>query len=339
MSIVERRKQLTEALAKKTEESYDARNDTGRFQGVFKPEVDISQWSCKEGEHALDILPYEVGEGNPRSKKGEIDYVLILWIHENIGVNSARLVCPARNYKNPCPICEERKKLEDGGADEDTIKVLLPKRRCFYNVTCYDSQAEEEKGVQVWEVSHYFMEAHLVELSRKSRGGGNIPFSAPEKGSGKTILFRKEGKGAGNVKYIGHRFEERDYDIPDDVLMSAYCLEDIMHIPTYEELEATFYGRALTHPEVTEPQGGSTRAPRYAEEVPSQPPKEDTKQVPFSEVDRCPYGGIFGEDTDRLEPCARCKVYDACVLARNSAKSNSAPAPESPRSVRRRFRT
>ena len=242
-------KDFREGLIKRLNRSYEKKDDRGRFKSIFKEGLDIQFWQCSEGEHLIDIIPYLAGKNDPEVKEGEPTYCLDIWVHTNIGVNEDSYICLSRTYNKPCPICEYQKKLKAQGADPDTIAALNPTRRVVYNIVCYDSEKEEEKGVQVWEVAHWFMERHLVVLAKGSRRSGVICFADPEEG--KSIAFTRQGKGR-NTQFIGHRFVDRDYKIPPEILESAYTLDEIIHIPTYDEVKEAFFGAEIGAEELEE---------------------------------------------------------------------------------------
>ena len=60
---------------------------------IFKP---------KEGKYRLDFMCYEVGEGNPFAKQGELHYERTFWVHRNIGPNDEWHLCLAKTFKKPC---------------------------------------------------------------------------------------------------------------------------------------------------------------------------------------------------------------------------------------------
>src|SRR3972149_10820636 len=189
------RNKYREALAKRSEESYNSREDSGKFHSIFKEELGVSTWTPTKGEHEIDIIPYEVGENDPRViigklGKGDISYVLPIWVHQGIGVTRDNYICLTQNYRKPCPVCEYVETLRDlPDSDEELIKGLYAKRRVLYNVVVRDSVKEEEKKVQVMEIAHWFMERHLVGIAKKPREGGFIPFSDPD--AGKIIFFER----------------------------------------------------------------------------------------------------------------------------------------------------
>src|SRR4030067_1887156 len=244
--VIDIRAQMKASLQTKTKESYECRDDSGQFKNIFKDEFSNKLWKCGEGEHLLDIIPYPAGKHDPKSKEGEWGYLLDIWVHYGIGVNQDAYVCPARNYGQPCPICEYREEVRrQDDYDEDLVKELTPKRRSIYNIICYNSEKEESKGVQIFDSAHWFMEKHISSLAKTpARGVGKstdsyIAFSDPDEG--KSISFTRKGTKR-NSEFLGHKFVDRNYIIPDEVLNTAFILDESINICSYDEIKNAFMG-------------------------------------------------------------------------------------------------
>jgi hypothetical protein len=225
-------------MAKRTEESFGRKDSSGKYKNIFKEGTDVKLWKCTEDFHSLDIIPFLAGKNHPQEKPGTATYLVDLWVHQRVGPNEDSYVCPARNYSERCPICEYANTLRSQGASDEEIRAISPKRRVVYNVVCYDTAKEEQKGVQIWEASHFLTEKNFLAISRSPRGGGFIPFADPD--DGKTVSFTREGSGI-NTKYLGFQFSDRDYVISDETLDEARVLDDLIHVPSYEELKEVFF--------------------------------------------------------------------------------------------------
>lgn len=245
-SLSQRRNEAQESLLKRTQENYDNRDSSGKFAGYLNPDIPIKAWNANENEHLIDVLPYITGDRNPnpRLRGGAIDYVLILFVHFGVGPADSAVVCPLRNYNQRCPLCEEQKMLKDQGYEWDSpeVKALEPKKRTMYNIICYDTPKDEEKGVMVWEVAFWNFERHIVELAQKPRGGGAIPFSDPN--IGKSIKFKRTGKKATDTTYLGHAFVDREYEISNEDLDATLCLEDLVVLHDYDKIYEIWKGTA-----------------------------------------------------------------------------------------------
>lgn len=241
------RQQMSEQLLKRMEES--SRRVEGGQRSYFKKELPegIKFWKCTKGDRLIDVIPYIVGPDDPNTPESEMAHVLEIEVHRNVGPgDNIDIVCLNRNYNQKCPICEHQSQLRREGVDDAILKKLNPKRRCLYNIVCYDSADDERKGVQVWEVAHWFSERHFLELAKGPRrpgrkeAAGFIAYSHPD--DGKSLSFKREGEGMENTFFVGHKFVDRDYAIEDDVLDAAYVLDQLIYIPTYQEAFDLYFG-------------------------------------------------------------------------------------------------
>ena len=345
------RSAMKSSLAKRQEASEQSKDDRGKYHGIFKDDVQgIRMWKVGEGDHEFDIVPYNAGENDPEKKikPGDPTYVLILWVHGRIGISEDSYICMAKTYNKRCPVCEYQASLRDSDASDEEIKQWNPVRRTYYNVLVYDNEKEQAKGVQILDIAHYYMEPELLALARpRSRGGvetgEKVYFSSPDK-DGKTVAFNREGTRR-NTAYKAFKFIDRDYDLEDETLDQAKCLDEIIHIPSYEEVkEALYLGLPEKKEEVQEdiPSEGGRRRGRSATPAPSQAPKEEIKEekkeekqevkeekkeepAPKVEVNEkgvdvlvCPVpDGTFGIDIEKLGACAKCDIWDPCMEENN----------------------
>lgn len=233
----------SEKLKKRMKKSRD--RATGGQKSIIKG--DIPTWRPKDGSHIIDIIPYAAGSNDPQTEKGDPTYTFETHRHIRVGPNNQTFLCLETMYNKPCPICEHRDKLREKGAEEEKWKPLFPKVWHLYNVVCYD-KGEEKKGVQVWEVPWFYSEKHLQALAKRpSRGGKKskeIIFADEE--DGRSVSFTIEpGKGKESYpSYVGWAFDERDYKIDEDILDSAYCLDEIIQIPSYDDVAEAYWGES-----------------------------------------------------------------------------------------------
>jgi hypothetical protein len=312
-TMAERRKAMREQMQQRTEESFERKDKGGGMYGnILRKDVTVKEWVCRSNEkepHNLDIIPYTVGANpsDPKARKGDFAYVAAYYVHKKVGVNEDSVVCLSKTFGLPCPICEDRKKLSDEyGFEHEEVGKLKASRQCVYNVWVYDNAEEEKKGVQVWIVAHWFFEKELMDIAKK-RGGGYVAFADPDEG--KQIQFYRKGKE--HVTFSGFQFIDRNYRIEDEVLESTYCIEDIVHIPTYEEVSAMHYGRKR---ETAEPHSSGH--------------KVDNKQPePVGSIMKCPHGHTIGIDLHQMDQCNNCeeKFYNVCVTMSEANKVGNIP--------------
>lgn len=365
----DKRASMREALLKKTQHSYEHRDDSGQFKDIFVDSPELKKWKCKAGEHLIDIIPYIAGPRDPNTKEGEWTYVLILWVHYGVGINQDGYVCPARNYNLPCPICEYREELrKQEDYDEELVKSLNPKKRSIYNVIVLDSEKEREKGIQIFDVAHWFMEKHLVSQAKIPVRPGEkvvmpyVPFSDLEEG--KTVSFERKGEKK-NSEFLSHKFIDRSYTYPIEYAEAAYQLDAWIVIADYDEIKAAFYGSeeddvlpeaetaaeappaAAPAPPPLKPRASATPTPAAAPApAPTAGPKrpltptpastpapapeaqQPSNEVASTEENQCPAGGVYGS-CEQYEECNGCVVWDDCSQIADQAAAAQTAAPAS----------
>ena len=244
MSFRDRMKKKKNTLKKR--HNTKSKPTGGRYPTVFdktKVPDGVNFFSCKEGQHIVDILPWEAGPDMPLdvdnvvvTQEGDFDYVLDLFIHQNVGKMKVPFVCPYENFGEDCPICEY---IKANRLPKDEWSKLRPKRRSIYLIWDRTTPADEKKGVQIFDSAHFFMEEKLEEIAKQPRGGGYITFSDPD--DGVSVCWTRKGSGATDTQYLGHRFIDREAPIPDRILEDTFALDQVIKMkPSYEDIEEAF---------------------------------------------------------------------------------------------------
>jgi hypothetical protein len=345
-------------LMKRHQEQVDNKDQGNDYPTIFNKTAipkGIGFWKCGKGEHVLDIIPFFAGKQHPRVKEGELSYVIDLWVHNNVGPLRTPYVCTAKNFKENDPICEY---IAKNRLDKEEWKRTASKRRTVYLVWVHDTPEEEKKGIQIWEVAHFFFESHIDEIAKSPRGGGATAFSDIE--SGKSIAFTVKSTGKykdGDVErdsigYSGHRFIDRDIDvIPDKILEQSFSLDEciVMH-PDYDEVDEAFNGSSKAtrnkyqeesdepepEEEVQEEQESSFDP---EDELPSKeqkvkkgskkPEPEPEEEEAVEEEMECPHDpDSFGEvdEHPECEEDGGCPIWDACSDEANRRKKEAEKA-------------
>jgi X-linked retinitis pigmentosa GTPase regulator len=244
------------------------------------------------------------------------------------------------------------------GHDKDVWKHLYPRERNLYNIICYDSREEEKKGVQVFDVATFYMEENLLKIANKKAKRRSskskvksiepfVDFASPDR-DGKVITFSIESAKSKDTypQYGGHAFEDRDYDIEDEVLESVYTLDDLLIIPSYKELKAVFKRSEEedSEDEDIETDTDEEKEDEENEEEDSADEEEDDSEDEEDEdeeeideddsedededekpkkkknkkkkVNKCEFGLEFGVDTNDFDECEdECdpEVWEACL--------------------------
>jgi hypothetical protein len=299
------RKKARDALYKRTQESND-RKDGEISSKYFRTDISIPFWKCgvtKEDPHIVDIIPFIAGDNYPQAdsrnpiKEGDYVYMVECWVHTNIGPSKSMILCPAKNYGKPCPICEEIEALVDEGKEYDDYAQIAPKRRCVYNIVCSDSEKEFKKGVQIWEVSHKYSEKLIQSAAKAPRGGGIVPFSDPD--VGKSIAFEVLNDTYRTIQ--GHKLVDREEPISEDILAKALVLDQLLLLHTYDEIVKIFSGSISERKEEKE------SAHESEVEDKSRRRREPVKKG-------CPHDHEWGVDCDNQDECEDCptETYEAC---------------------------
>ncbi|WP_405289521.1 hypothetical protein [Methanobrevibacter sp.] len=210
-----------------------------------KVDGEVQFFSPVEGRNRINIIPYVIKSKNhPLVKKGEFeigdkDYVMDVYVHRGVGPSEASVLCLKNTYGKPCPICEQSQVLRKQGKEEEA-GALKASRRVFYNV----QDLKNPDTLKVFEASHYLFEKELIDEARDDDEGGFVDFADEE--TGKEIKFRCSKVTKGKLEFNEFKsfsFEDRDENIPDELLENAISFDEILRVPTYDEVEKILYGR------------------------------------------------------------------------------------------------
>jgi len=205
----------------------------GNYITIFVKDTDLNFWKDKEGDHALDVIPWISSENHPNYPKGKPVYKVEIWVHKHVGPEKGDYIC-LRNYGEDCPLCDAKsEEMAKDNPRKKVVEALKGSQRCLYNVVVYTDN-QEQNGVQIWEASSYLAEGPFKETAKNKRTGERIPYSDPDRG--KTITFTIAGKNKGK-KLTGIVFEDRPEPIADEILDQAYTIEDYLVKPEVEDLK------------------------------------------------------------------------------------------------------
>ncbi len=336
MGFKDEYRKYAEQLLHETEKEYKEREqETGYGSYFIKDKIPqgMGFWKCTEGQHIIDILPWKTGPDHPKGA-GKYAYSLVLWVHQNIGVLKDHFVCQSRHFKIKDPMCDY---IAKGRLPGDEWNAVRAKQRNVFLIWCHDTPQEEAKGVQIWEISHFFMGKKLEVISKLPRGGGLIPYWDPI--NGKSVVWERQGTGMDNTEFLGHRFLDREEEIPDEILKQTFSLDSIVKWKSpYEEQFEAFYGKPYVVGKGEQPEAPPDDRPVTAQppkEEPAkekakteEPPKEETTaeappseepakeekptKAPATGDKTCPAGHKFGVDIDTHPECNGCPKWDAC---------------------------
>lgn len=365
-----RREKLRQDMQRQVLEAQKAKNySTSSFVNYFSVPDDVNQWSPKKSRegspHQFDIVPFQIGPKFPdavwktQPVEGDFYDVMDLHVHRNIGPNNTVVICPKHTYKSGiakgdkagCPICEllvERQAELQNDPEErkEVWKQLKPSRRTMFNVIVRDNGEEEAKGVQIWEVAHFYMQKELASLSEDT-GDGVITYSDPD--MGKKIYFKIVDKGQDVAPaFEAHQFKDRTnpktrkpYVITDQQLDQTYCLEEFLNLMSYDEIKELLNqdnSEPEEQPEEQVQTGSRMRGQRTQAVVEDMPEPVSTSDdnLPW-DGESCPYGYELGLDCVTKPECEDCaeEVYTICA---NKKEELEKAEREKKRTERRRLR-
>ena len=219
---------------------------TGGFTTLNLPDG-VEFFNPKAGKYLVDILNYKVGKGNPYADEGELWFERTYWVHKNVGTDGKTFVCPkmSTDGRNPCPICEYRAKMQKQGADKKLLSDLKPKERQLFNVI--DVTEGPNKKVLIWDISNYCFGKQLDgEIRDADEDDGYVEFPALQGGFTLRLGIDEESVTAESGSYnfikvnrIAFKPRKRDYD--ESILSKLLCLDDLLIIPEYGQLEKEFF--------------------------------------------------------------------------------------------------
>jgi len=250
---------MKESLMNKIKEDFEKRDRGGvQAKQYLKLENGASLYKPKTGKNAIDIIPFQ-HKTNVFGKKGEFDYMLDLFVHKNFNQSYDKCLCLKKNFGKPCPICEAYSQLQEMDEEkyEDTINSYKPKRRVLMNVVNLKEDEEDEHNgeVQILDEVYYFFQKELIEEACADDAGDPVDFVDPEEGL--SVFFRATAEKLGSAKFHKFKsftFEERDEPYAEDFIEKhAFALDSLIHVPTYEEVEAMLNEEAHTEEDEDEP--------------------------------------------------------------------------------------
>lgn len=211
---------------------------------VLKSDVNVEVFKPDYDQHTLDIIPYYAGKNDPTVEEGSETYTFEYEVHKYVGSNNKWYICP-RMFGKKCPICDYRDKLRS--EDNDEYKNYWTKTRNLYNIVCEDSKKERKKGIQVFDIPYFYFEKNLMAISKKPPKRGKeertVNFAHPT--DGKSIVFERQKPKSENDydKYAGFQFDDREYEIDQNLIEQAHQLDELVYIASYDEIKKEFFGK------------------------------------------------------------------------------------------------
>lgn len=196
----------------------------------------IKLFKSSKGRNKIRILPRTWEDD-----LGPRHWAYPLHLHYGIGADNGRYPCRKRMKQGPCPICEERDRL-DGEGDEDGARELRPS---LTMMTWVIDRNNDEDGPVLFLMPAKSMESVICELSRDEDTGELRKVDHPEEGH--DVTFKREGSGL-KTKYTAVAVSpkatvlSRDEDDEEEWLnhISENPLPECINDYSYEYVAAQF---------------------------------------------------------------------------------------------------
>lgn len=333
----------------------------GEFTSFFELSDGMQQFmwkASKEGQsYSVDIIPFLVAENFPDKmfrgsppNEGDPWFTVDLHVHNNIGPNNEKVVCPKHSFKNGiaagtrpgCPICEDLAKKQEEVADDPEKRKAIwremkPMRRNLYNIIVRDDGEEEDKGVQLFDVAYFYFQQNIEEVLDEDDEGVTTYWDIEE---GKQIRFKVTDQGENQPpKFGGFKLKDRKYEIDEEDLEDSVSPQKWLKLYTYEELYQMHHqnGNGTKKNDDEDTTQLETRKSRRDKNRTTDPPvDDDLNDLPSNAEDdqslnECSFGHVFGEDAGSHDECqSDCSMekYKRCLKAKVDSDNKEENPPE-----------
>jgi hypothetical protein len=198
-------------------------------------------------QYKLDFIPYTVTDKKHPNRRDDLERAIpgSLWykrpfkVHNNVGVDNEKIVCPTSVGK-PCPICKHRAKRVRESAPDEELAVLRASLRNLYVVVPLDN-AEFEEKMHIWDISQFCFQDALDEEVGQDADYGAFP--DPEEGMTVAVRFKEKKIGKKGKFAFASRidFEDRDEAYDEDFIAKAPNLDEVLQVLDAAEIEKKFF--------------------------------------------------------------------------------------------------
>jgi hypothetical protein len=238
-----------------------------KFQ-VFRPKV---------GLNTIRFLP--------PTWQGFEHWALDAMTHMNIGPDNGSYLCLNRMLRQPCPICEERKSLDDEGDSEAAKQIYARKRRVAWIID--RNEDEPTNNPKIW-IYGYTIDEDIAGRCFNRKTGAEIDILHPDEGF--DVTFRR-GNEKPFPKTTQIEIDREPSPIDSDQAWQEYYLNfitknpvpDVLQYYEYDHIYNVLHGRSGRRPtEHSETDGEEGVSARHR--VP--PPSQEADEAPEPQVTR-----------------------------------------------------
>jgi len=322
---------------------YNAEADTRRIKLDFLP------YKVSDPNHP------NKDEKNEIALPGSLWWRRPILVHKNVGADNEKVIC-LKSVGKRCPVCEFQKKRFNEGAPKEETKEYYPQRRSLFVVVPIDQDIDEEPMIWDMsdrmfldvlvdeleeddsnEIFPDLEEGKTMEISLKWNTIGERGRPFPEARSIRFLdrepyddKILKEVPDLDKIlnilsyEDISNKFLELDTetgeeltDVEEEPKPRKRFHKEERNNESEEESKRSFRRERKTEKEAEvdeapEPQ----RHRRNIKEEESEEKPKRTRGERVTEKDKCPYGHVFGVDTDKYNDCDKCNLWDECIDAK-----------------------
>jgi len=192
---------------------------------------DIPLYKPTEGENLLRILP--------PTWKEPTHYGYDIYVHYNVGPDSAAYLCLEKMKEQPCPICEARS-LADHEGDKEYAKKLKPTKRVLFYLVDRD---KEKEGLKAW-ASPWTVDKEVMIQATDSRTREFFPVDDPDDGFDVKITRTGIGEQTKYSVTIARRPSSIDLDDSTWDTLENHPVPEVLVYYDYDHINQIFEGKA-----------------------------------------------------------------------------------------------
>jgi hypothetical protein len=301
-----------------------ASRTNGNFVTIFKPGFDT--FKAKQGDNLVRYLP-------PTWDDAE-HYGYSVYIHRNVGPDSAPYVCPRKMLGKPCAVCEEVKVLKDAGEATEAKEIDLSERIVSWIL---DRDGDDPEKPVLWDQS-WTQDRDITALCVNDRTGEILMIDHPDKGY--DVSFKRTGTGMKKTKYYGWAIDRESTPVHDKERVQDEILDyikdnpvpDTLQIFDYDYLKGVLSGTVAAKDEELDKEddeppfeGGNRRGSRTAE--PEDTPRSRRTVREEEDTPQISRGGSRRQIPEQDEEVNEEVDEDTGeVIERSRARQNASPA-------------
>jgi hypothetical protein len=204
---------------------------TSRFDSVFKAGFDT--WRPSDGYNTIRFLPPTWDNAR--------HYGYTFWQHGWIGPDQGSYLCLTKMRGKPCPICDEARKAQMAGDDNEYYKLSAKERVLSWIL---DRESDEPNKPLLFHMSGT-QDRDIASLCYSRKTDEPIWIDNPDIGF--DVSFQKTGKGL-LTKYIGHQIAREESPLSEDTRVQQAILNWVEDNPlptTLQYYPAEYLNKAL----------------------------------------------------------------------------------------------